>query len=542
MAVEAGDRRADALGVILAGGLAARLGPLGLTANESLVTVGQQPLLITQIQALMTAGVTHVVIFTRCEWMHQLREITRRALAGLQTLKIDFAEDAAPATGTAIAVGRVLGSNPSRGPVIVLFAGSYLPVNSLKVKPGDDWVGVASAPTARNWCKWTGKHYTDGFAAQGSEVAIGAFCFSQRELLGRLVAHNTDVREGGMASLLNHYHAERKLMRVAFPGWRDYSDLSVIAANNHDLMRTRPHNRITRASSTMVEKQSEHPDFRAEVRFLRKLDTRRARLFPRYEISGKNSYRLDYLDLPTLAQLYLYRPAQPGHWSQIMRTIIEVMRHEFWPTSLRVNRRRLAHGGEDMYIGKTYQRLKDWADPLATEDKLAINGIQHVSGERLLRLLTPRLRRLAEDPIPAFLHGDLNFANILYSLTAQTFQLLDPRGAWSEYGPVGDLRYDLAKLRYSYSGMFNAICDGLYTLNITGNQVIFDIGVERSPEILACDEVLRESADPLELRLIESILLLSAPPLHGMPGDKEPRALYLRGVELANELLDERAT
>lgn len=541
LAVESGTWRTDTLGVILAGGLATRLGPLGLATNESLVMVGQQPLLITQIRALMTAGVRHVVIFTRCEWMHQFRELTSRALADLQALRIDIVEDLEPTTGAAIAIGRVLSSYPSRGSVIVLFAGSYLPMNSLKLGPVDDWVGVASAPTARNWCKWTGEHYINGFAAPDSEVAIGVFCFSQRELLCELSAHNDHVREGGMAGLLNHYHAERKLKPVTFPGWRDYSDLSVIAANNQNLMRTRPHNSITRASSTMIEKQSDHPDFRAEVRFLRKLDEQRARLFPRYEIVGRNCYRLDYLDLPTLAQLYLYWPAQPGHWSQIMRTIIEVMKREFWPTRLRDYRHRLARGGEDMYIGKTYKRLKDWADPLVTEDKLSINGVQHVSGEKLLRLLNPRLLRLARNPIPAFLHGDLHFANILYSLTAQTFQLLDPRGAWSKYGPVGDLRYDLSRLRFSYSGMYNAICDGLYVLNITGSRVIFDIGVERSLEIRACDEVLGESADLRELRLIESMHFLSAPPLHVMPGGDAPRALYLRGVELANELLDERA-
>jgi hypothetical protein len=539
--VEDGAWPPDTLGVILAGGLAARLGPLGLVTNESLVMVGQQPLLITQIRALLTAGVRHIVIFTRFAWTHQLRELTARALSGLQSLRIDIVEDPAPTTGAAIALGRVLSSYPSPGPVIVLFAGSYLSVNSLKVGPGGDWVGVESAPTARNWCKWTGEHYIDGFADPGSEVAIGVFCFSQRELLCKLSAHNAHMGEAGLASLLNHYHASRKLRRVTFPGWRDYSDLSVVAANTHELIRTRPFNSITRASSTMLEKQSEHPEFRAEVRFLRKLNAQRARLFPRYEISGRNSYRLDYLDLPTLAQLYLYWPASPNHWSEILRTIIEVMKHEFWPTRLPGHRHRLVRGGEDMYIGKTYKRLKDWADPLATEDKLSINGVQHVSGEKLLQLLTPRLMQLVQNPIPAFLHGDLNFSNILYSLTTQTFKLLDPRGTWSEYGPVGDLRYDLAKLRYSYSGMLNAICDGLYIMNITGNRVTFDIGVERSAEILACDEVLGESADIRELRLIESVHMLSAPPLYGMPGDDDPRALYLRGVELANEVLDERA-
>ena len=344
-----------------------------------------------------------------------------------------------------------------------------------------------------------------------------------------------------MASLLNHYDEERGLRRVTFADWRDFSDLAIIAASKDGLARTRPHNTITRANATMLEKQSRHPDFRAEIRFLRKLDARRARLFPRYEVSGKASYRLDYVDLPTLAQIYLYWPAQPSHWSGILRTITDVMKGEFWPTRLRGHRRQLARGGEDMYIGKTRQRLKDWADPLAGEDKLAVNGVEYVSGEKLLRFLTPQLQQLAQNPIPAFLHGDLNFANILYSLTTQTFQLLDPRGAWSGYGPIGDLRYDLAKLRYSYNGMFNAICDGLYTLDVVGNQVMFNMGVERTSEIRACDEVLGEFVDLRELRLIETVLLLSAPPLHGRPGDDEPRALYIRGVELANELLDDSA-
>ena len=110
----------------------------------------------------------------------------------------------------------------------------------------------------------------------------------------------------------------------------------------------------------------------------------------------------------------------------------------------------------------------------------------------------------------AFIHGDLNFTNILYSLNTGTFRLLDPRGTWGETGFTGDVRYEYAKLWYSQ--WFAPISHGLFD----GDGIL----PMRYDEIDALTKVISQHADIKEIALISSLMLLSAIPLHD-PSQKE---------------------
>ena len=97
---------------------------------------------------------------------------------------------------------------------------------------------------------------------------------------------------------------------------------------------------------------------------------------------------------------------------------------------------------------------------------------------------------------------------------------------------MGDVRYDLAKLRYSYHGGISAILHGLYDVRLDELR-IFSPAHDTTPldEILASVGVRMD-----EIKMLEALTCLAAPPLH-VDDPREALALYLRGVQLGNALL-----
>ena len=55
------------------------------------------------------------------------------------------------------------------------------------------------------------------------------------------------------------------------------------------------------------------------------------------------------------------------------------------------------------------------------------------------------------DGIPSFIHGDLQFDNVLYNHQTDSFVLLDWRQDFGGVVEYGDMYYDIAKMRGNYS-------------------------------------------------------------------------------------------
>ena len=96
------------------------------------------------------------------------------------------------------------------------------------------------------------------------------------------------------------------------------------------------------------------------------------------------------------------------------------------------------------------------------------NSVNSESVPELKKLLKSLSWELICDGIPSFIHGDLNFGNILYQEKPEKFLLIDWMHNFAGVIEFGDLYYDLAKL---YAGLiinFQHIRDG--TFKIFGNK------------------------------------------------------------------------
>ena len=249
---------------------------------------------------------------------------------------------------------------------------------------------------------------------------------------------------------------------------------------------------------------------------------------------------MEYVDTPTLAEIYLFTPGDQDCWGEIVSGILGVIQAHLWSHADPAETKDLVKRCKSMYIDKPRRRFMRWwgGKLLSRSHYLYVNGRRLVAGPAALDKMQGVMEGIWHNPKPALIHGDLNFSNILYSAHSQTFRLLDPRGSFGgDQGP-GDARYDVAKLRHSYAGMFDAAVHGLYRLQQTGSdQFVFHLGPDRSAAKNSIDQCLESFGFAMEeIRAIEASLFLSMLPLHASNPEKQ-WILYLRGLQLLDELL-----
>lgn len=185
------------------------------------------------------------------------------------------------------------------------------------------------------------------------------------------------------------------------------------------------------------------------------------------------------------------------------------------------------------YRDKTLERLELFHQRYAAADAgSCVNGRSIPSTSDLLARVP--WERLAEG-IPCFMHGDLQFDNILYDAATNSFILLDWRQDFGDHVEFGDLYYDLAKL---YGGIIlNYDYIKLNLLSYCENEhgIFFDFAqrFQTASYLRMLGEYVQEKGyDLVRVRLLVALIYLNMSPLHHYPFDK---ILYSLGRELLHE-------
>ncbi|WP_323921349.1 MULTISPECIES: protein kinase family protein [Aeromonas] len=156
--------------------------------------------------------------------------------------------------------------------------------------------------------------------------------------------------------------------------------------------------------------------------------------------------------------------------------------------------------------------------------------MEQIAEDCIKRVLTMPL-------IPAVMHGDICFSNILFDSRSERLKMVDPRGINfnGDFSIYGDQKYDLAKLTHSVIGLYDFIIAGRYTLDVDadGHEVIhFDIDSRLSMvqegfmNVPFLDGVTIKDVMPLVV-----LLFLSMLPLHSDRQDRQ-KAMLLNAVRL----------
>lgn len=411
-------------GMILAGGKGSRLGPLAAQISKALVSVGSRPQVINQIELLKQSDAEKIVVVVSPSTRDQVKAVIDRA--GFDD--IEFGVQHVP-NGPALAINH--GGSQEWEPedeVIILMSDTVLELQTL---PTGEWVGVASTENRlKSWCWQTREgHYVDmPLKGHASMVTIGAYRFNVgrlRDAISELPLHLDG--EIGMASLLNQMQDIRPTI---FTDWQDVGDVLSLADAKRDRFISRASHRLQLTPEGLIVKAGVS---KAEIEFFKDIaieGDETIAMFPRVYAWGKDWYKMEYVDNPSLAELWLYWPGPAEMWGNIVTRIVNKCSRALW-----------SHTGtatiEDMYdflVKKAEWRLRqvDVQPDMVLLDRLCgiIGRDVWVRG-----------------------HGDLNFTNIFFSLNTGAIKLIDPRG-----GDV-PLIYEYAKL--AYSPEFAAITHGL---------------------------------------------------------------------------------
>jgi choline kinase len=185
------------------------------------------------------------------------------------------------------------------------------------------------------------------------------------------------------------------------------------------------------------------------------------------------------------------------------------------------------------YHEKTTERLALYAQKYPGPDvETTING-SSVPPTASLLAAVPWTQ--LEDGIPSFIHGDLQFDNVLYDADTDTFKLLDWRQDFGGHVEFGDRYYDLAKL---YGGIllnYDYIKLNLLSYSEDSQEIFIDFAqrfqTDSYLQILS-DFIVTQGYDLARVRLLVSLIYLNMSPLHHYPFDK---LLYSLGRQMLND-------
>ena len=151
-----------------------------------------------------------------------------------------------------------------------------------------------------------------------------------------------------------------------------------------------------------------------------------------------------------------------------------------------------------------------------------------------------KINKIYKEEDNCLIHGDLNFANILYNSEKKIFKLIDPRGKWGN-GVGGDIKYDIAKIRHSIAGSFDTITNGLYSIkHEEKNKICFNVFKPKNYESI-CNELdtnIKKKFNINEIKMIEGLLFISMLPLHRDNVERQ-LAFFCIGLERLNEILSD---
>ncbi|RPF00125.1 capsular biosynthesis protein [Vibrio crassostreae] len=387
---------------------------------------------------------------------------------------------------------------------------------------GDDLASVSIATDSYNWALLTDdnahwlKDTEQEFSSEVNRIIDGYFKFSKpRELVRCITQSAWNFIEG-----LNRYFQSVGLTPVSSNGWLDFGHVNTYYKSKAEHTTQRAFNELTITSKWIEKASIKNNKIAAEANWFENLPYSLRVYTPQYmgsDISqGKISYRLEYLHLTALNELFVFSKLPTQVWQQILNGCVEFLSSCSKQTvdfSTKVN------GLDSLFGGKTSSRLAEYCKSRNID--LNSNWLYEGQTTSLNEILVQSEKHLPNgEEVLGVLHGDFCFSNILYDFRSNQVKTIDPRGMAPDGTKTifGDIRYDLAKLSHSILGLYDWIIAGYYEVSINGQEIelsIADNGIHRETQQAFIQLVERKfgiSAQNLYAMQIQ--LFLSMLPLH----------------------------
>lgn len=237
-------------------------------------------------------------------------------------------------------------------------------------------------------------------------------------------------------------------------------------------------------------------------------------VFPLINGISNHFYSYNYVEGSTL-----YEKNSPETFSEFLIFMDE----KVWLQSKSFDAERMGQICQSFYYVKTLDRINQYHLKYPDDEAKYVRGALMPPLSELLSIVP--WERLYQG-VPSFIHGDLQFDNIIVDRNGG-FKLLDWRHNFGGEVNVGDLYYDLAKLSggmlLNYDYIKLNILSYSETDGADGKRVNFDFATR-----FGCDEykkmlevyILDRGLDLSKVRILVALIYLNMSPLHHYPFDK----------------------
>jgi dTDP-glucose pyrophosphorylase len=538
--------------VILAGGKGTRIKKVAAGEPKALVRISGVPALILIMRRLVKQGFRKFTLVVNRENKKQIETVVKNAFNGI-----------------GIDLKTVIQPRP-KGPAHAFFYGlKKVDLNSETLlclsdtlfdedlPVGFDWVGTSLAEGVGKWCWVEQKNdkvvqFFDKIVppARVKNVLIGLYYFKHTKFvynqLKKIIKSKIKSAEDEfqLSQILDLYKDKYKIESFMVDSWVDCGTEKNYLNAQKKYTNHRYFNSIILRNINgfkRVIKKGKSEKIKNEIDWFRMLAKQNKKIVPYIRRNGTNSYQMRFISDPLLSSLYLYNPGSTEDFVRIIQRLYFFCVKNLWRDKNNYRGIDTERDCQSMYEQKPFKRLADWRfwRELKSCNLIKINGINYNKPYDLLirAIKSPEFKKHV--PIKGLIHGDFHFGNIFYSKEKQSFVFIDPRGSFgNSNGFVGDIYYDISKLRHSYHGMYDAIVDGLYTLEKkTKYDFIFKVGPSRKQIIKKIDQFVSDLGfDINAVKSIELGILLSLISLH-KESPKNQTAFFLQGLILAKELV-----
>lgn len=305
---------------------------------------------------------------------------------------------------------------------------------------------------------------------------------------------------------------------------------------------------VNKAANLFIKESSKISKIIAEKKWYESMPDELQKYCPKvlgfYQDGNVAKLTLEYIDNPSLAVLFTREKLSQDEFNSVLASLFETY-SEF------ISHKGTLDKGYDLkkiYLDKTLDRIESAVNgplaPLISAQNISLNG-ETISGfPKVKNKLMKKLELIASAPFSAsVIHGDLCFSNILFEKKTNSFRFVDPRGSFGDgFGIYGDPRYDIAKLRHSFVGLYDFIIADKFLLNESKGSTFScslnivsgynQSGLESFFDKLA----LSYGFNVYDIKLIEAVLFLTMIPLHS-ENEIHQKAFFLTALKKINDIL-----
>ncbi len=400
---------------------------------------------------------------------------------------------------------------------------------------GEDLISVSDSTDDYIW-----EH--EGITQGKDLVWNGFFSFSCSRLLIKSLA----LSKGVFVDAVKYYKKSKALSVFEVGDWYDLGHINTYFKSRSRITTQRSFNSLQVSSGIVVKKSDSPLKIVSEAQWFNAIPCSLRKYTPQLIDSGEDEnsnafYAIEYLPMSPLNEVYVHGLNTVSYWSRIYKLLGRFMgdcRAEYYAESEGL----LIEQANELYRTKTKRRFSEYISTSCCESNSIIK-YKNRKMPSLSFILDDCIRRVDLLPIvPAVIHGDLCFSNILYDSRSNAIKVIDPRGVDEndEFMLFGDQKYDLAKLTHSVLGMYDFIISGRYKI-IKSDECGVELFFSDGARVLEIQESFLSASYIPEVTVLDCmpltiLLFLSMLPLHSDNAGRQ-EAMLLNAVRLYSEYI-----